>query len=419
MAMLESAEAARGSLFRAVVLAVALASLLLLGVIGVARDNSHDKDFKYLYSAGEAWDGGHNPYRVEVFKPLILRVMGSGHVDTYFGYPPIFAPVAMLFGVFPWREAAWLMTIINVSCAIGLAWLAVRLVADASRPQLASRSSWAGCLLAAVIIGNPLTATTVWSGQTTLLVTIALVAGWYFVQRGRAIPGGLLLGFATIKPQYAALVLLWMLLERRWKTLGAAGAAALLMALYPLILGGPGTIDHWFHDVTLYQATSYNRLGNDHVIGLPSMLAAMGVPPIPLYGAFALTVVLTLGLWRFRDRMSQEDILGILVAMPIVLVFGHWYDFVLLAPLVAALCLHLWHRRWTLWIAAILALMMCLPNRPLERLNDPAVLHWRSAISLVALLTAVCLAIRDNTLPVTDSVPSLPTRARTAGTRQG
>ncbi len=84
-----------------------------------------------------------------------------------------------------------------------------------------------------------------------------------------------------------------------------------------------------------------------------------------------MTVCLTGLLWLARARFSPSDVFCVLIALPVVFVFGHPYDVVLLVPLLAALGLRLADRR-ALWPAgAALAVALMLPDRLTTRLGAP------------------------------------------------
>lgn len=141
----------------------------------------------------------------------------------------------------------------------------------------------------------------------------------------------MLLGVCSVKPHVAALPALWFALEGRWKQLGTAAAVALLSAAYPLAVAGIGpTLEGWRSALAVYAALPPNLLGDAGVVGLPSLLVAWGLPAPSSLEALVVTVCLTGLLWLARARFSPSDVFCVLIALPVVLVFGHPYDVVLL-----------------------------------------------------------------------------------------
>jgi hypothetical protein len=84
------------------------------------------------------------------------------------------------------------------------------------------------------------------------------------------------------------------------------------------------------------------------------------------------------------------SIAGVLIALPVVLVFGHPYDVVLLVPLLAVLGLRLVDRRMLWPVGAALAVALILPDRLTARLGAPQG-QWvtLAALPLVAWVLAL------------------------------
>jgi hypothetical protein len=227
--------------FRAGFLLCACILLVVKGIIGVGLSQSmaSNVDTKYLYVAGLSWLEGLNAYDPEVASRLGADVSLGG-----FFYPPQIAPLCLLLAAFPWAKAKVVMTLLNVFSAGVLAFFCVLLVKRPKVKMLKVPGSSPWWFIPAIIISNPITINVIWLGQTTLIAAAALVSGWYYAYRDRWVLSGILIAIASIKPQLSLLVILWLLLERRWQLLAVAAVTTLIFSLVPMAISGP--IDVFF-----------------------------------------------------------------------------------------------------------------------------------------------------------------------------
>lgn len=389
MAQTASKAARFGAVIGPLVLAAALAALLVFGVAGIGRGGSpRQADLDYFWAAGRLWAAGQNPYVPEAFTAEMQRI-GRQTEGTVLTYPPQFAPLSMLLGAFSLPVARWLMVGLGLAAFGALAWLAVRLVNDAA-PSSATGLPATRWLLPALVLGSPFAAHLVWIGQVTPLAVALLVGGWVAVRRGQDVWGGLLLGLATFKPHFVLLPLLWLLLERRFRALAVAAGTSAACAAPGLGFADPlGVLGLWLRAVPTYQADAANHLGGEYMVGIPSGLAALGVPMPPLWALPLLGVLLTVGLWLGRRRLDLDDVLAWLVLVQCLGVWVHSNDLVLLVPLAAAL----WRRlagRPGLWLSGIAGLSaLYFPQRIVRLAGSPLLHHWRT---LIVGLAAIALA---------------------------
>lgn len=383
------AAARRGAVLGPLVLAAAVAALAVFGVVGVGRgDSPRQADLDYFWVAGQLWAGGQTPYVPETFTAEMQRI-GRRTEQTVLTYPPQFAPLSMLLAAFPLPLARWLMVGLGLAALGALAWLAVLLVNDAE-PSPATGLPATRWLLPALVLGSPFAAHLVWIGQVTPLAAALVVGGWVAVRHGHDVWGGLLLGLATFKPHFVLLPLLWLLLERRLKVLAVAAGASAACAAPGLGLTDPlGVLGQWLRAVPTYQGDAANHLGGEFMVGIPSGLAALGVPMPALWALPLLGCLLTVGLWLGRQRLAQDDVLARLVLVLCLGVWVHSNDLVLLVPVAAAL----WRRlagRPALWLPGIAGLgALYFPQRIVRLAGSPLLHHWRT---LVMGLAAIALA---------------------------
>ncbi len=383
-------------------LALAAAALLVFGVIGVGRTTPRFGEFTAVYAGGRVWLAGGNPYDAAQYAPAIRSFGVTSRPTPVFAYSPAAAPFTAAAALLSLPDARVALLLANLLALAALAWLMARFPWDAraqsdAGARTARGSALAPWLLASLMVGNPFTMKGIYLGQNTLLVAAALAGAWYLSRRGAWLGGGVLLGLCSVKPQIAVLAAVWLALEGRWKLLGAAAATALLLAAFPFVVAGIGpTVAGWRSALAVYATLPPNLPGDAGVLGLPSLLAAWGLPaPSPLE-ALLMTVCLTGVLWAARARFSRSDVFCVLIALPAALVFGHPYDVVLLVPLLGALALRLAERP-ALWPAgAVLAVALMLPDRLTARVGAPQG-QW---VTLVALpLLAAMLALGHRPVP--------------------
>ncbi|MCA1731338.1 MAG: glycosyltransferase 87 family protein [Actinobacteria bacterium] len=89
--------------------------------------------------------------------------------------------------------------------------------------ELRLRAGWAVVGVGLLLLSSPLLGTLA-LGQMYPLLTLGLVAAWIADRRGRLTSPGVALGLVVaLKPQLAP-VILWPLVRRRWRILGATDA---------------------------------------------------------------------------------------------------------------------------------------------------------------------------------------------------
>src|SRR5262245_34450820 len=160
---------------------------------------------QYLRSAGRDWWTGFDPYDGPGFQSR--AVASDGLVAYTFAYPPQISPLCLALAALPLDGARVLMTSLNFVCAVVLAGLVVRLLDAGSDGRERGLRAWA---VAAFALGNPFVTHVVWMGQTSVIASAALAGCWLAWTRGRTLAAGVLLGIATIKPQLAALPIVWL-----------------------------------------------------------------------------------------------------------------------------------------------------------------------------------------------------------------
>ncbi len=374
---------------------VAIVAFVATGFLGAGRKDSRpflDVDLPFV--AGQFWLRGESPYDLAAFAPEVIAAAGYDP-EVALPYPPQLALPAMALATLGLGGARIAMAIVSALSIAALALVTVRWARDAEVPRPAGRHPATGWMLAALVIGCPFASHLAWLGQISLPVAALLAWGWFHARRGRDVGAGVLLGLATLKPQFVVLPLLWLALERRWRLLAVAAATSVGLAVPAILSIGVGTaIGGWVEALAAYTAYEANRPGNPWVVGLPSLLAAVGVDgPGPVVWLAAIVPLVVL-LFVARRRLCPDDTLGLLSGVLCALVYAHTNDLVLLAPLAAAVWLHIADRR-DLWTpAALVTALLCVPQRLVHLAGVPLLEHWRTPLVLVSLVGLLMLSLR-------------------------
>lgn len=383
----------------AVMLAASVMYLACFGIFGISLGSRSNYDFAVMYAAGRAWLARANPYNQA---ELIASVPGEQLVDTEsaFAYPPqsaaFFVPAALL----DFRSAKLLWLLLNIAAIAAIAGM----TAEAAKTHGDDTRTMVGSVaLVAFVIGNPFTSHTLWQGQTSLVALAAAMAGWRFDMKNKHIVAGVLLGIASLKPQVCLLPVIWLLLERRWRTLAAASATAACMSVYPILLQGPiGALDAWRAGLLAYRGVAANSPGFEYLGNLQSLLAKAGLPAPDLT---LLAVGFTAMLWFLRKNIHADAIFGLLMAAAVLFMNVHVMDYVWLIPTVTWAWLYSHGSRWR-WVVVALVGLLVLPLRSVRALHIPVLMHWRSVVILILLavlfhLTWSVSADQRQSIPVT------------------
>jgi len=277
---------------------------------------------------------GLNVYEPEHSRELARSLHASDAMlaEFYFWYPP---PSLFLFIPLGW---------LSLTAAAGL-WYAIQLsalIADGFlvwRLFLRREGALAAALVAAFISILPATFGTLRFGQVNALTLLFLLLFWNDRERPRA---GVWMVLAAITKPYAAVVGLFLLIHRRWKALGWAGATTAGAALLTIVVFGPRMFFSYFHsnpmtlhleNATIPGAVSLagafhrfqgGRLTNAQVLRSPLFLGA----------EVLLTAMTAWGAWA-GGKLRSDWALACMIPVALLLypITGAHYGVVLLLPL--------------------------------------------------------------------------------------
>lgn len=369
-------------------LGLALLALTFFGFMGIGRGGGNFAfDMRYLYVAGEMWEGFSSPYDVGAFKQSMKSIANIDSVS--YAYPPNSSPLGLLLSAGSPDAAALVIGILNLAA---IAFLVYFIHAAARRaPDGDEATSRAVVLVAsAVMIGNPFTAHVVWMGQTTLIAAAFLFGCWLLADRRMDVLAGVLLGLSAFKPQLVFLVGVWFLLDRRWLLLATAAATTLLLSVWPVIANGlDGSWLAWLHSLRDYQGGAYNTLAFKHVFGLRSTLASIGVI---LPSLLPLAIAVVAALYWGRRRYEGIWLLNVILIVSNLFLYAHDYD---VAPVAIMAYPMLMAARGKPQYLALIVFLVCVlffPQRIWEKLDMELMARTRelSLLCLMGLFLFLC-----------------------------
>jgi Glycosyltransferase family 87 len=392
-------------LFGAAALAVSLGAMLVFGLLGVGRGGESFFDVRYPYIAAKCWLAGLNPYDYAVFQS-VAQANGLDQIEV-FAYPPQSFVLGALLAPFSYAAAKGIMATLSLIALAALAFWGRRLLALRHQAARLNPARVAGWLIPAIVVGNPFTAHVLWTGQSSLIVGAMVVTAWQLLGSS-ALLAGVMLGFASLKPQLVFLVMLWICLERRWRVLLAFGLSLLLFSAVPLLQQGAlPALSDWWQSTQAYQLEPTKAMGLSYNTNLKSLLLGLGLaaPGLAVFGLGAIAFTGLLWWLHRQGRLEHSDVLGLLLPAQLLLLLGRDYDIVILLPLLTSLW---WHVR-SVPLAQIgsfgLMVLLFVPHRLVEKLAPGPLLYWRTAVLLGLTVWLLIAALRSRPLDSSQLAP--------------
>ena len=278
-------------------------------------------DFISFWASGRMLTEGANVYDTAAHMAAQREFYAQPGQYTAFFYPPSFLPFVWplgLTGYFP---------------ALGL-WLAVTGAA-----WLSAVRGWFGALglkgpALLLVLAFPPVIVTLTHGQTAFLVAALLGGGLLLVEK-RPWLAGVLIGLATIKPQFGLLVPLALLASGQWRTIAGAGVTALGLAALAALAFGPQVWSDWLAITReAGSATDSGVIGFGKMVSAFAGLRLVGVPgsiAFAVQAALSLAVAAAVARAGWRRRITPGLAALVLAGAPLATPFVLDYDLLLTA----------------------------------------------------------------------------------------
>lgn len=353
---------ARGKVrLRPVAQAVLAAAALGLYLIVLGQMPERHQDLSaYLAAARDAFHG--HP----LYAPFLHHPFPDATLRPAFIYPPVFALLMVPLGLVsePVAAATWLVI---SQAALAAALL---LVLRHLRPP-----GWATtAILCATLTFYPLWIDVV-QGQANLLILVLVVAGILVTVRGRPV-GAIALGAAAALKLTPLLLLLWLLVERRFRE------AAWMLGAFALITAGAALFRYddtviFFTRVLPALASGTAFYANQSLTGLlgRTLVANPYTDPwLSLPGERVLVIALALlllGLWIWRTRRAPtlHRAMAFLPLLPLLSTVTWPHHLVILLPVIWLLIVQIAEREWplreTIVVAATLMVFSLVSRWPI------------------------------------------------------
>jgi alpha-1,2-mannosyltransferase len=325
------------------------ASLAIYLLVLVQADLHHQDLDAYLAAARNLLHG-QRLYSTFLNHPFPDPALRPAYI-----YPPFFALLAAPLALLPPPAAGGVWLVLNQACLAASLLLILRCYAS-------------GGWVRAALIGATLTFYPLWidavQGQANLLVLLLVTVGLVGVLAGQP-RAAAALGVAAALKLTPALLLIWLLADRRFKAAAwLAGGALVPTAAAGLLLGRDSLA--YFGKVlpALAQGTMvYANQSLAGVIGrftLPNPYTHPWLSLPAAYGLPLLGSLLLVGLWWRRARRAdpRSRAASFLPLLPLVSALTWPHHLVILLPVIWLVLIALAGRDWPIWQTGVTAVIL-------------------------------------------------------------
>jgi hypothetical protein len=336
-------------------------------------------------------------YESEYLKARLLA-RGNFYNPPILGY--LLAPLTNL----SFRDSFWLFSSLSLIALMGyvaMSWKVARQIPE-----------WP-FLIIGVLSFKPVHEVII-MGHMTLFFMAAITAGFLLLRAEKQVLAGLALSLLAIKPQWAVLPGLFLLVRGQWRALATMFVASSAIFFIPFLITGIDTFKDYV--AFLRQASKWDIEGGPHMFSWNGFLFKLQggwpysltpVPPERIYALIALTAIPLAVIWYGRD--FALGVAATIISMLLISTHSVWYDWALLS--VAALFLVLRSpqlprtQRVEMWIVLV-ALHIAGTQSMAELLYpDRHVIDWfrpaffsMTPVAFAALLWIASIVIREGQL---------------------
>lgn len=305
----------------------------------------------------------------------------------------------MLLSITDLETSKLLFLGLNILCIITMVYLCIRLYRYARQEKKPLLLDVRLSILIAMLIGNIYIFNILWVGQTSIFITAALLASYYLYFRSCEIGSGIFLALAMNKPQLAYTFFVWLILEKKWKTLAASVVTTIILGIVPIFNRGPiTTIQDWFGVLNQYIQT-VNNICFWNLFGLQPLLKDFGISigsPI----IFLCSIILILLVHKYYKITDKLELYGILTIIGLLLGQASQYDLIIIAPMLTYYFMKISGTDYKKIVLLFLTFMLMNFPRNQLLLSDIRILHHHRVLILIILLLS--LLFRRQKHPSTD-----------------
>lgn len=259
-------------------------------------------------------------------------------------YPPITVVSYLPFTGLDWMTGYRIVVLLNV-----VAGLAVAAAIVGFLDRVDGRIGWVDvALIAGLLLLSPFTFGTIYYGNINLLIALAFVVGFLWLDGDRATGAGALFGLAALFKLFPAIVGAWLLRRRSWRAVASAAAVGLGGIVAGVLVYGLGPTTTFFTDVVTNRAETAAFVGGfptggTYYVTIQRPLSHLIWVPFPDAPAWVLTplALLVAGgvLAAFYRRVEtlQERLTAVFATVVVTVTLFpslQWYLVLLYFPMV-------------------------------------------------------------------------------------
>ena len=307
---------------------------MVLAVVFVRAASGPPVDFGAYYGAAPAWREGLSPYADALTWRAAGYVTGSPGrqptVETAYVYPPALALALVQLTALPLQVASAVWLALLLGCVVGTAWCLATIIME--RRSADFRALVAGLTLL-IVLFKPVRGALTFSKQVDPLIMLLLAGTILAFTRRRDGLAGVLLGLAVAVKPFLAVLALWLLWKRGYRSVVVAGLVALGIGLGPLVALGllPDFLtaaSHWAGPAMLASpvgqsaASMLLRTLTVQPYTVPLVEAPWLVAPLQVSIGVGLVAVIALTVSRSREGPPLALLLEWGLGVTALLIFG-------------------------------------------------------------------------------------------------
>lgn len=280
------------------------AGIFALGILSLAAPHlrlwTHfdAKDFSVYYTSSSLMRSGINPYRVDIIpfaRELAVNTRGAEATD-----PPTFLMLIKPLSMLPVRQAYWIWQVINLAALAGALYLLLAPRFSGLTANFAMAMT--GLALMYLPVNNHIV-----SAQSKLLLLLLLVVTIRCMERGRDVIAGFSLALAGLLRIYPMLLLGYLLVQRRWRTLAFTSIWLAVEAGLTLAYLGPGYMLDFLSSLGSLTVEFWRRHTTDISISAFVSRAAWSVGVNNEVAISAVVALADLALIYFMIKAATEN----------------------------------------------------------------------------------------------------------------